>query len=485
MSIQTRNRLFLAGGAFALALTVFLLAFFEFIQPLLGQSPIAQSPTAENKKKNDGANEKTSAEAQAVAVTVAKVEIRSIQRTVDVVGSFEGYEEVTLTPKVDGRVIRVNYDVGDIVHPGDVLLEIDPTDYKLAAEEAQKSIESELAKVGLAALPGPEFDINKLPTVVRAANQYRNASSRFSRIDSLYKQKISSKEEWEQAYTDNEVAKATLDQVKIDAQANIAKARQQAAIRDTAQQRLSDTKVEVPVPSATLAKLARTLQDVERTVMQRISAEGEAAAQGVAASEARLPSAVVSKLARSPQDIEYVVAERMIAEGEMATRANPKGVFRLVIDKLLKYKAAVPEVYTGQVKLGQKVQIRVEAYPEKVFQGVVSRVSPTVDRLSRTFQIEALVPNQSRELKPGGFAKASILSRVETQAKTVPVEALVTAVGTTKIFVVKGGAAHALEVKTGAAEKTWVEISADLDPDSQVITSGQNQLAEGTKVKVR
>ena len=174
----------------------------------------------------------------------------------------------------------------------------------------------------------------------------------------------------------NEVAKATVDQVKIDAQANIAKARQQAAILDTAQQRLNDTKVEVPAPSV-----------------------------------------AVSKVARSPKDVEYAVAERMISEGEMATHTNPKGVFHLVIDKLLKYKASVPESYTSQVKVGQKVQIRTEAYQDKVFEGTVSRVSPTVDKLNRTFQVEILVPNLSRELKAGGFAKASILTRLETRLK--------------------------------------------------------------------
>jgi multidrug efflux pump subunit AcrA (membrane-fusion protein) len=448
MITNNRKWWFFSGGVFAIAVIVFLLVFFELSSPIHGQSAklasSADAPSLDNKKKDNGAKGKDSADQSAVAVTVAKVELQSIQRTVDVVGSFEGFEELTVTPKVDGRVVRIHCDVGDIVHSGDVLLEIDPTDYKLAVEEAQKKIETELAKDGLTALPGPGFDIMKLPTVVRAANQYRNASLKFSRVDSLYKQKISTKEDWDQAYTDSEVAKATVDQVKIEAQTNIAKAREQAAILDTAQQRSRDTKVQVPAPSI-----------------------------------------AVSKVARSPQEVEYAVADRMISEGEMATRTNPKGVYRLVIDKLLKYKAAVPECYTGQVKIGQKVQIHTEAYQDKVFEGTVSRVSPTVDRLSRTFQVEVLAPNLQRELKPGGFAKASILTRVETQAKTVPVEALVTAVGTTKVFVVEDGKAHAVEVKTGIAERKWVEITSELDPNSQLITSGQNQLAEGTKVKVR
>jgi multidrug efflux pump subunit AcrA (membrane-fusion protein) len=444
MNTTNRNRCFFAGGTLVTVIGVFLLVLFELSPPILAQPSTASESAEKNKKKADNAKEKTADQQPGVPVTVAKVELQSIQRSVDVVGSFEGFEELNVTPKVDGRVLRIHCDIGDIVHSGDVLLEIDPTDYQLAVEEARKKIETELAKDGLTALPGPDFDITKLPTVVRAANQYRNASSRFSRVDSLYKQKISTKEDWDQAYTDNEVAKATVEQVKIEAQTNIAKAREQAAILDTAQQRLRDTKVEVPAPSI-----------------------------------------AVSKVARSPREVEYAVADRTISEGEMATRTNPKGVYRLVIDKLLKYKAAVPECYTGQVKLGQKVQLHTEAYQDKVFDGIVTRVSPTVDRLSRTFQIEVLVPNLQRELKPGGFAKASILTRVENQAKTVPVEALVTAVGTTKVFVVEDGKAHAVEVKTGIAERKWVEITSELDPNSQVITSGQNQLAEGTKVKVR
>jgi RND family efflux transporter MFP subunit len=442
MSTTKRKRWFFAGGLLITVLGAFLLVFFEVIPPSPGKSAAPAAPSSsKSDKKEDAGRDK---ELPVVSVTVANVKIQSIQRTVEVVGSFEGYEQVTVTPKVDGRVIRINYDEGDIVRPGEVLMEIDPTDYQLAVEEARKKIETELAKDGLTALPGPGFDIMKLPTVVRATNVYRNTSQRFSRIDSLYKQKISTKEEWDQAYTDNEVAKATVEQVKIEAQTNIAKAREQAAILDTAQQRLRDTKVEVPVPSAAIARLASTAKAVE-----------------------------------------YAVDKRMISEGEMATRSNANGVFKLVIDKLLKFKAGVPESYTAQVKLGQKVNLHVDAYPDKVFVGRLSRISPTVDRLSRTFQVEVLVPNLERELKSGGFAKASILTQIDEQAKTVPVEAVITAVGTAKVFVVENDKARAIEVKTGVAENNWIEITSELNPNSQVITSGQNQLAEGTKVRVR
>ena len=67
-------------------------------------------------------------------MTVAPVTIRPIQRSVEVVGTFCGQEEVLVTPEVDGRVVKVHHDLGDVVHLGDVLIEIDPTDYRLAVD---------------------------------------------------------------------------------------------------------------------------------------------------------------------------------------------------------------------------------------------------------------------------------------------------------------------------------------------------------------
>src|SRR5262249_26479317 len=92
-------------------------------------------------------------ERAAVAVTVEPVTVRPIGRAVRVVGSLYGRDEVAITPKVEGRVVRIHKDVGDVVRPGDLLLEIDPTDYRLAVTEARRALELELSKLGLNELP--------------------------------------------------------------------------------------------------------------------------------------------------------------------------------------------------------------------------------------------------------------------------------------------------------------------------------------------
>ena len=100
-----------------------------------------------------GTNKTTGGERPAVVVTLAPVETREIQRVVEVVGSFRGLEEVTITPKVEGRVVKIHHDVGDMVAPGDVLMDIDPTDYKLAVEERQGELTPNCGKSTLRTCP--------------------------------------------------------------------------------------------------------------------------------------------------------------------------------------------------------------------------------------------------------------------------------------------------------------------------------------------
>src|SRR5262245_6590476 len=78
----------------------------------------------------------TPVESKAVKVTVEPVTFRSVQRIVGVVGTLHGYEEISLGAKVEGRVHKIAHDVADRVKPGEVLLEIDPTDYQLAMRQA-------------------------------------------------------------------------------------------------------------------------------------------------------------------------------------------------------------------------------------------------------------------------------------------------------------------------------------------------------------
>ncbi len=385
-----------------------------------------------------------------VAVTVAPVTPRPIERTVNIVGSLWGQEEITVAPKVEGRVQRIYHDMGDVVKPGDLLLEIEDTEFRLAVDEAQRALDLELAKLGLRTPPAPEFDIKDLPSIRRTEALMRNAASVRDRYRKLA-QGASTEEERERTETEYSVAQANHQQMILEAQSTLAAVRYRAALLASAQQKLKETKVYAPAPQLSLTTQSKS--------------------------------------------IEFVVAQRTISIGEMVRMQGNSGtsLFRLVIADELKLQAAIPERHLGEVKNGQLVKINVEAYPHQIFQGKVSRVNTTVDRASRTFTVEVAIPNADRKLSAGSFAKASIIVDQNAQALTVPEEAILNFAGVVKVFVIKDGKALGIPVTAGDKRRideapysrTWVEVIGPISNGLQVITSGFNQLSDGTPVQIR
>ncbi|MFO0847075.1 MAG: efflux RND transporter periplasmic adaptor subunit [Gemmataceae bacterium] len=377
-------------------------------------------------------------------VTVAPVTARSVQRTVAAVGTLNGYEEVTVAPKVDGRVVSLHADVGDFVIPGQVLLDLDPTDYKHEVARARRGLELELAKAALTRMPADgQFDIEAVPMVRRAALSLDQAKREWDRVEKL--PGLSDKERTT-ALTEFQVADATKKHTLSEVRTVMATARLRQAELDTAEQKLADTKLTCPEPAGWAAWAA-------------------AVGPGFA-------------------PLRYAVAQRLVSEGEMVRSQPVTNAYKLVIAHALKLRAAVPERFAGEVKVGQTVEVRVDAYPGAVFAGRVARVNPTVDPVNRTFQVEVAVPNLDGKLKAGGFARAAVRTHAET-IKTVPPDALVTFAGVTKVFVVADGHAKAVEVRTGGREKDYVEVLGDLPAGASVATSGFSLLVDGSPVKLR
>jgi RND family efflux transporter MFP subunit len=375
-----------------------------------------------------------------VTVTVAPIEVRPVKRTISVVGTLHGLETVEISSKVAGRIEKVNFDVGDRVAPGTVLAEIDQTDFRLAVDEAQRALERELAKLGLTEVPTERFDAETLPSIARGRLLVANAKRQYERLRELVERNASSIQEYEQAETTLRVEEASLRQVMLDVRATMASIRYAQSVVATAQRKLTETHVVAP------------------------------------------PLAVFSN--ENLENASYVVSRRHVAGGEFASGIGSP-MFDLVVDDVLKLKATVPERYAAEVKVGQPVELQVEAYPSDVFQAVVARISPTIDPQSRTFELEAHVPNADHRLQHGGFAKASVVTRQAADAVTAPIESIVNFAGVTKLFTVVDGKAEEVPVRTGLRGDGWVEVLGPVDPQAVVVTSGQSQLANGTAVSLR
>jgi membrane fusion protein (multidrug efflux system) len=336
-------------------------------------------------------------------------------------------------------VRKIAHDVADRVKPGETLVEIDPTDYQLNVRQAQRALQVELAKLGLAEVPGSNVDVTHIPTVIQAQLRRENAEKRLSRSKTLVARKASAEEDLTEKTSEYRVAQAEYDNQVLVAKAGIASIQVKQEALAIARQQLQDTLIRVPEPSQPVPGLEH--------------------------------------------GVTYAITARPIAEGSYVKAGTE--VFKIVIERPLKFRGRVPERRSGEIRLGQKAEVYTAAYKQP-FPGEVIRINPSIDPQTRAFEVEVLVPNAEGRLKPGGFAKTAILTDVDEHAATVPLEALVHFAGVTKIFLVEGGKAKEVQVTLGVQDTQWVEIASPALPAAaQVVTSGQSVVADGTAVAVR
>jgi multidrug efflux pump subunit AcrA (membrane-fusion protein) len=378
-----------------------------------------------------------------VAVTVAASEQRQVRRTIPVTGSLSAAEDFQLSVKVDGRVLRADYDVGDLAVPGAVLLELEAVDYEKAVALERSGLDADLARLGLKELPTDKFDVEAVPEVQRAEAARVNTKRNFERLSNAGS---TSKAEVDSAETEMKVGEANKRAAITLAEATLATARMRKRSLDIAEQKLADCKMRAPMPQHWLAW-----------------------------------ASVLGPGIAPPQ---YQVAAKMVQDGEMVRNPPGNAVYRLVSSQMLKLRVQVPEKFSPEVAMGQTVELKIEAYPNETFTGTIKRINPTVDVATRTFSIEAEVPNMANRLKPGVFARAEIITG-KSVVTTVPPSALVVFAGVTKVFVQDGTKVKAVNVDIGQRTNDWVEVRGELPKEAKVVTSGYTQLFDGALIRVK
>lgn len=178
-----------------------------------------------------------------------------------------------------------------------------------------------------------------------------------------------------------------------------------------------------------------------------------------------------------------VIKERFVNPGDYVEEKGT--IASLVAVSPLKLRASVPESAARFVKRGLSVAINVEAYPDRIFDGTVIRVSPSVDPKTRSLAIEAVFPNKDGLLKPGFFADGRVITKTADKAVFVPEESIVAFAGIKKVFVIENGAASERIVKVGERLENMVEITEGLKEGEVIATSALNKLSTGVKVEVK
>jgi membrane fusion protein, multidrug efflux system len=151
----------------------------------------------------------------------------------------------------------------------------------------------------------------------------------------------------------------------------------------------------------------------------------------------------------------------------------------------LKVTAEIPEKMGPWIKVGQPVELHVDAYPDKTITGKVSRISPAVNTSTRAFPFEALVPNAEGLLKPGTFARVHLETALVDQVLTLKYSALQYRYGVNRAFVVSGDRLAARELKVGDRLGERIEVVGGVKAGEQVAVTDVDKLTDGAKVTIK
>lgn len=214
----------------------------------------------------------------------------------------------------------------------------------------------------------------------------------------------------------------------------------------------------------------------------------ELSALGVKSAQAQLKGAQTSESLAKRQlsdasvksPFSGLVSQRFVNQGETVSPGTR--IATIVDDSKMKLKVNIGEMEIGYLKMGDRVNVTVDALPGQKFAGRVAAISGKAD-MARTFSTEIEIENPGKALKSGMFARAEILREAAREVAAVPADALITNGASTQVFVVKNGVAHLTAVKAGTSTPQRVEILEGVAAGDEVVTFGQSQLKDGSKVR--
>jgi multidrug efflux pump subunit AcrA (membrane-fusion protein) len=177
-----------------------------------------------------------------------------------------------------------------------------------------------------------------------------------------------------------------------------------------------------------------------------------------------------------------LVAQKLVDIGEAVT-PNITGVASVVNPRELEVLVNIIEKDLGRVVKGQEVQVKVEAYPQDIFKGRISRIAPVVDRLSKTTRVVVSLEPVGGKLKSGMFADVSILVARKPKALLVPQEAVMKQDQDYFVYSIRGDKAVRRKVELGWMQNGEQEITSGLSANEEVIVQGQTRLSEATRIQ--
>ncbi|MDD5194917.1 MAG: efflux RND transporter periplasmic adaptor subunit [Candidatus Omnitrophica bacterium] len=166
--------------------------------------------------------------------------------------------------------------------------------------------------------------------------------------------------------------------------------------------------------------------------------------------------------------------------GENVTIQTP---IALVVDmRRVKIQLDIPEKYYSKIALGQTAKVKVDAYPDEEFTGLVTKISPVVDLSTRASPIEIAIDNPESKLCSGMFSKVSLILAEHKNVAVILKEAIMGKEPNSYVYVIENQKAVLRNITVGIRQGSYYEIRDGLRQGDLVVIMGQQKLYDGAQV---
>jgi RND family efflux transporter MFP subunit len=406
-----------------------------WIVSLLPMTACAGFPEAE--AQNQPANAQSQAQSAAVDAAIART--GALESDLEYTGTTQPAQEVSLRSQVEGRVLSITADVGDRVQQGQVLAQLDDSLPQAVVSQAQAELAAQQAEVASAQAEVSEA----LAQVEEARVQLQQAQTDADRLQQLFAEGAVPEQERDLALTDVRTARQAL----AAAQAQVNALRQAVA-----------------------------------------AAQGRVEAQRAIVAEGQERRSYTTLTA----PVTGVVLRRVTEPGNLAQPGSE--ILRIGDFNQVQVSVPVSELDLADIRLGQSVQVRLDAFADRQFSGRVTNISPAADPTARLIPVEVTIPNADGRIGSGLLARVNFSQNADSPV-IIPQTALeasgaekATANATATIFVVQRTAEQATvvarSVRLGQQADGQVEVLSGLEPGEQFVVRSSRPLQAGESVRL-
>lgn len=436
-------------------------------------------------------------------VTVARVGTANLAATLEISGAITTSLDTEIGAKAAGRLAAVYVKDGDRVRTGQIIAIQETTDLSQKVSQASAQVSAARSQLSQASTNARLTPQRSAAAVRSAQAQLRQARAQLQKVRAGAR--MEERAQLRAQVAAAESAKRTADrdlERKRALYAEGAIARQQVEAAENVSATAA-SQLESARQALAIAENGARPEDIVAAVQQvSIAEEAVRTARANQSLDAVLNEQVDTARANLAATVAQLrIAQQALADaaikspfnGRISGRPAQAGVFanpgtpvaRVVGVEGVYFEGDVPETEITKIVPGQRAVISSDAWGGRELSGTVQAVNPMGAEVGRLFKVRVQIDAPPSAVKPGMYARGTIVLRSVPGATVVPGSAVTQRNGKDVLFIVEGGKAKSVVVRLGLRRDPLVQVLEGVRPGQEIVVQGQSTLTDNAAVQIQ